>query len=116
MAVVRGENGADVVRPLLFTAAVSTITLAEAYSKLTEWGGDGLAVFQELRFTLADIVPFSEKHAELAGALRAYKVPGGLSLADRCCLALTIELGATVYTADRAWAGLDLPCIIHLIR
>ncbi len=27
-----------------------------------------------------------------------------------------LQLGAEIYTADRAWSGLDVGCDIHLIR
>jgi PIN domain nuclease of toxin-antitoxin system len=40
----------------------------------------------------------------------------GLSLADRACLALAIERGAAVLTADRTWAELDLGIEIRLVR
>ena len=63
------------------------------------------------------IEPLSATDAELAGALRS--LPGGraLSLADRCCLGLTVRgVPADVRAADRAWAELDLPITIRLIR
>jgi PIN domain nuclease of toxin-antitoxin system len=31
----------------------------------------------------------------------------GLSLGDRACIALAMELGATAMTCDRAWTSLD---------
>jgi PIN domain nuclease of toxin-antitoxin system len=40
----------------------------------------------------------------------------GLSLGDRACLALALELNAPVYTADRAWKNLNLGIRIHVIR
>jgi PIN domain nuclease of toxin-antitoxin system len=42
--------------------------------------------------------------------------PYGLSLADRVCLALAIERGAKVYTADRAWKSIPLPIEIEVFR
>jgi PIN domain nuclease of toxin-antitoxin system len=42
--------------------------------------------------------------------------PLGLSLGDRACLALAMQRNATVYTADRAFKGMNVPIKIDLIR
>ena len=41
-----------------------------------------------------------------SGKLRVSTRALGLSLGDRCCLALALEHGAEVVTADRPWKAL----------
>ena len=62
------------------------------------------------------MVPFDDDLAVRAALLRPTTKRAGLSFADRACIATAIRLNATVVTADRAWAELDLPCPIELIR
>ena len=55
-------------------------------------------------------------HAQIAGDLVRLTRLFGLSLGDRACLALGMDLGVPVYTADRAWKELRLPVQINVIR
>ena len=54
--------------------------------------------------------------AEAAGLLQATTRSAGLSLGDRCYLALASSLGAPAVTTDRAWARLDCGVAVELVR
>ena len=62
------------------------------------------------------LAPFTPAQAELAGALWKHTRSLGLALGDRACLALGLEQGAAVYTADRVWTRLDLGVAVRSIR
>jgi len=116
LALLDAETGADKVAAVLMDSAIGTVNLAEVHTKLTERGQAGRQALAELLSVAEEVVPFSEQHAAITGSLRASTMHLGLSLGDRACLALGIALGAEVYTAERVWAQLQLPCIIYLIR
>ena len=59
---------------------------------------------------------FTLSQAQIAGDLVVQTRHLGLSLGDRACLALALELGVPVYTADKAWKNLKLGIPIHVIR
>jgi ribonuclease VapC len=117
LALIQDEPGADVVAAALPGSRLGTPNLAEVIGKLVD-AGIAAGQIDEL-MTAAGVMlePLTSEDAVLAGAIRS--IPGGtsLSLGDRCCLALaTRSVPAEVLTADRAWAGLDLPVQIQLLR
>ena len=116
LAFLDDEAGAEEVFRVMRFSSISTVNLAEVYSKLSERGDQGHKAFLAIRTAIDKIVPFTEEQAEIAGALRGPTKHAGLSLGDRACIALAATLGAEIYTADRIWADLDLPCKVHLIR
>lgn len=95
---------------------MSTVNIAEVVTKCIEKEYPEEAALQVIQSCGVDIVPFDEAAAILAGRLRRKAPKGVLSLGDRACLALATRMKATAVTADRAWADLDLPCPIELIR
>jgi len=115
LAVINQEDGADLVRPLLGHAMISAVNVAEVHTKLTEYGDETIQKGRAL-LGLLDVVPFDTAQARRTGELRPSTRAAGLSLGDRACLALGIELDAEVYTCEGEWARVDLPCTIRIIR
>ncbi len=119
LALVHDEPGADEVAAALQGAVLGTVNLAEVVGKLADAdaGADARELHGLLLAAGVTVEPLTAEDAVLAGVLRS--VPGGrsLSLGDRCCLAIGVRSDqGEVLTADRAWAELDLPVRVALIR
>lgn len=115
LAVINLENGAEKVEPLLSDAIVSSVNVAEVLTKLVEKGvslDDALEDFLKLGL---EVVEFNTKQAAKVAELRPLTKHLGLSLGDRCCLALAILRNLPAVTADKNWANLTF-CEIEVIR
>jgi len=117
LALLNQEPGAEALTPeLLSAAAISTVNLAEAHSKLVGRGLPADDAWEAALSPIREAIPFTSEHARLAGDLVAQTRPLGLSLGDRACLALGLALKAPVFTADKSWKKLKLGARIHVIR
>ena len=111
LALLNDEPGAAVVDRLLRggsgACVVSAANFAETVTKLIDRGVPENAALQAWRELQLQVVPVGESEAAAAALLRKSTRALGLSLGDRCCLALAQSLAdARVVTADRAWKAL----------
>ncbi|MFL6374059.1 MAG: type II toxin-antitoxin system VapC family toxin [Pyrinomonadaceae bacterium] len=115
IAYLNQEPGSDKVHPLIAEAEISAVNLAEVLTKAVEAGHSIKSAFATFSLLRIDVVDYDSHQARKAAELRPITRGLGLSLGDRSCLALAMLSNATVVTADRAWAALDV-CPVHLIR
>lgn len=117
LALIHNEPGSDLVEAEMAGAVLGTANLAEVVGKLVDAELDVARLRGLLGAAGVTVEPLTAADAELAGALRSLEGGQSLSLGDRCCLALTLRSDpGEVLTADRAWADVDLPIRIRLIR
>lgn len=116
LAVAKREPINPKAFDVIASGVISTVNLAEVLSKLREWNADDADRGALLIASLEGVEPFTLRQAQMAAELIAKTSSAGLSLGDRACLALAPELGAEVYTVDRAWARVDAGCKINLLR
>lgn len=116
LALLFREPLAQDVTALLPYAVVSTVNLVEVMSRLVKDGVAADRAWHLSRSVVSDAVAFDLQQSELSGHLRIATQHAGLSLGDRCCLALALSMQAAVYTTDRAWGGLDVGVLIHVLR
>jgi ribonuclease VapC len=122
LALLRGETGADKVNAALSgTAAINAINWAEVLSTLADLGDPPDEVCA--RLTDSGVLgqtlllwPADEALAVEIARLRTTTRPFGLSLGDRACLALALQLNLPVLTADRIWTKVKCGVSVQLIR
>jgi len=120
LAMVNEEPGASMVEALLPVAVIGAVNLAEIVSKLRDKGVGEADVEAMLALFNLDVRPLTAMQAFRAGHLRDVTRHSGLSLGDRACLSLAMELGAVALTADREWQQIEADALgsatVKLIR
>ena len=120
IAFLNREPGMEVIGPVLDVSVISTINWAEVVTWLSSGRNLSAAGINDARDLLEHrgltTTPLTEAEAEVAGLLTSLTRQAGFSLADRVALALGMELGLPVLSADRNWARVDVGADVRLIR
>lgn len=103
LALMHGERGQEVVARVLPGALLGAVNLAEVITKLVERGMPAERARAGVLALGVDVVAFDADLAVLAGELRAATRVAGLSLGDRCCLALARRRDTPVLTTEVSW-------------
>ena len=116
LALLANERGAEPVQAALGSAVISAVNLAEVLAKL---GDRGVTEAEQrvIRMSLdIEVRTFDESAAWRASSLRDATKSHGLSIGDRACLALALDEGLPVLTADRVWSKLALGVDVRVLR
>ncbi len=116
LCLLNDEPGADRVATALTRSVIGATNLGEVVSKLRERGLSLAEVQEALGGLHLDVRPLSATQAMTIGDLRPATRALGLSLGDRACLALAIELGAELYTTDAALARAEVAIPVTNVR
>ena len=106
LAFLQREPGAGSVRAVLGSALMSTVNWTEVVQKAADSEREAAELRAALESLGLALEPFSAAQAGTAALLRRTTTALGLSLGDRVCLALAIEKGERILTADRIWERL----------
>ncbi len=120
LALINNEMGKEKVISVLQNSIMSSVNVAEAVSILTARFKMPTEIVKSIiQKFIETTVSFTEEQAYIAGELHIINMEKklNLSIGDRACLALAIDLQIPVYTADRLWKDLKLDNVdIRLIR
>jgi PIN domain nuclease of toxin-antitoxin system len=116
LAVLHAERGHERVIGSLPRGMISAVNYSEVLKKTVERGVALAAVRLHLDHFLLDVVPFDGEQAARAAEIWPACKAGGLSFADRACLALGLARGVPILTGDQAMAETGLPVKVDLFR
>ena len=108
LALLKDEPGADKVAAVIGTAAISAVNVQEVAKEMLREG----ATFEAARGVLdelnLDVRSHDSEAAYASAALHEHTREFGRGLGDRTCMALGMQLGVPVLTADREWKRVEV--------
>lgn len=114
LAAFNDEPGRGTVIAALDDAVISAVNLAEVAAGLVAKGKSPTQARAALRALGCPVMETDEEQGLDAGFLRQRTATVGLSLGDRCCLALARRLNAPALTADRRWLEVADVCEVEV--
>ena len=116
LAYMFQEPGHEVVANYLEESCISSVNLLEVASRLSRDGVSPKPVLEMIQTLGIAVVPFSMEHVSTSARLAATAKQYGLSMADRICLGLGLDLSLPVLTGDTTWVEIGLECDVILFR
>ncbi|MGH6921636.1 MAG: type II toxin-antitoxin system VapC family toxin [Geminicoccaceae bacterium] len=107
IALMDAEPGQEAVAAVLPGARMSAVNLAEVVSKLAERGMPAAEAHADALALGIDVTPFDAELALDVGSLRPITRSAGLSLGDRCCLALARRHRVAALTTEARWMQVE---------
>lgn len=108
LILLQEESGAEKLKPLLDCAVMSAVNISEVLNVL---GRNKLSIEESMPLIndmITEIIPFDIDQAELSAKLSSDDSIKGLSLGDRSCIALGMQMKLPIYTADQLWKKVKL--------
>lgn len=102
LAFLQDETGADSVEPALAAGVVPATNWSEIAQKVARLVDDPAPILTRLMAVGLEVEPVLRADAEVAA--RLWPSAPGLSLADRCCIAVAARLERPILTADQEWS------------
>jgi len=112
LVYLQRERGHLLVEPVLEASVMSAVNLSEVLQKSAAAGVSAAGLQADLQAVGLRVHAFDAEDAACAADLWASTRKLGLSLGDRACLALAKRLHLPAYTADRAWAAVQVPGVV----
>jgi ribonuclease VapC len=116
LALLQGERFENFDPLRLVGCRISAVNFSEVVTKLLSGGLGESEVESAVSRLDLHVVAFDRPQAQSAARLWQRTRAAGLSLGDRACLALALQLGSPAVTADRIWQTLDVGAEVVLIR
>lgn len=116
IALLRKEPGAEKVAAVLTRSCISSVNLAETYSKMVEYGKRLEDVAYQVGRLSIPVILFDGEHAQLAASFWKQTRSVGMSLGDRACLALAMQTGLPAYTTEENWLKCNVGVQVVKIR